>query len=222
MPAKPSWAGPAGRPYVYWGALVAAGVSTIITDLVCSGAFADRPSCRTLAQTPALLHLIDRGLVDPADDGGFRLTPKAMKQIITASSLASPHPITQPPAKALADMTTWELLLRVHADGWTWRQLTRAALPYMVGGPLIWYTSGFSSRSLHREYLLCMLTLPALTAASPEINRIPHGRTKDTYVKMLAGVAAPELLPLEDMEAEVVVPHVMYDIWHTTWNIRFT
>ena len=89
----------------------------------------------------------------------------------------------------------------MQAEGWTWRRFDskKPALPYDVKGPKVWLCSGWSERSVHTEYFRCLLTLPELSAQFPGIVSVPHGRTKDTYVKMLSGKAAPELLALGDV-----------------------
>jgi hypothetical protein len=155
-----------------------------------------------IEDTPDLQRLVDGGFVVRGDDGFVQLAAKAMKQVTTARTLRDPQTITSPPVGPLEDCTDWELFLHMRSLGWSWQRLSPNVLPWRIGLPLVWYSSGFSDRSIHSEYLLCLMNLKELTARNPEIDSVPHGRAKDTYIRMLEGHAAPDALPLGDIEVE--------------------
>ena len=183
----------------------------IINTMVNAAAFpgSARPPCTKIAEdSPSARLLVDRGDIC-FEDGGFRLTARAMQAVIGALPLHSPRNIADPPAvrglDALGDLTSWELLLHMRSLGWQWRKPNKKnlPLPYVAGAPKSYYSSGWSKRSLHKEYMLCLLRLPELTALNAEITSVPHCCVKDVYVRLLAGHPAPLQLSLADIEAEV-------------------
>ena len=144
------------------------------------GAFPTRPPCATLDATSASLQaLVAAGHVEQRDgvgDVGFSLTQTGMQGIITGSTCVSPREVTSIPDCALEDMDVWQLILWMRSEGWSWRKYKKNLLPYRALQPLIWSTSGWSERSLHREYLLALCTFTDLNAKCPQITEIPQPR----------------------------------------------
>jgi hypothetical protein len=182
------------------------GCSAIVTALVNKAAFPEKAAF-PLDDSPVVQSLLADGLLSQ-DGDGYRLTSSAMKQVVTARVIHAPIPLTSVPAgSATQDLSLWHLLIHMRGKGWSWSRLDKKFLfePWSVGKPLIWCSSGFTERSLHKEYLHCLLDLPRLTALYPLLANVPHGRSKETYVRMLTGIEPPVLLDAEDPDPQASV-----------------
>ena len=90
----------------------------------------------------------------------------------------------------LENLTTWELILRLDAEGWTWKKLANkkkaGPLSYSIGDPKIWYSSCVSTSEF---YLRALLSAPRLAEAGP--HAILHGQLPSYYKRLLGGGKQP-------------------------------
>lgn len=88
--------------------------------------------------------------------------------------------------------------------GWEWRKLpsNRNGLDYVVGNPLIWYTSGLH---VHPFYLRALLSAEILREKG--VLAIPHGKYPSVYKEMLFPGRArrPAASSVLDVEADMQV-----------------
>ena len=145
------------------------------------------------ADQPLLNQLAEHGYVEQVD-GGWKLTHEGAVAIGYRHALSSPVPFSQPRPLPLEDMTAFELMATLHADGWTWSLLpktmaARNELRFSLiaegdPSPRIWYTAG---TTVSRAYLLCLTRGPSLFDEFA-IEWIPHHASEKAYLKILEGI----------------------------------
>ena len=145
------------------------------------------------ADQPLLNQLAEHGYVEQVD-GGWKLTHEGAVAIGYRHALSSPVPFSQPRPLPLEDMTAFELMATLHADGWTWSLLpktmaARNELRFSLiaegdPSPRIWYTAG---TTVSRAYLLCLTRGPSLFDEFV-VEWIPHFASEKAYLKILEGI----------------------------------
>ena len=123
---------------------------------------------------------------------------------------------------ALQDCTTYELVLRLHKEGWSWRELPKRHrslslpdyLPLEAAPMKIWYVRE-TEDSLNHTYLQCLCT-PRQVWQEYGIEQIMHLKKKKYYALLLKGDveaahAALEDAPRQQPDAALEDLHVLGD-----------
>ena len=129
-----------------------------------------------------------QGFADRLNSGAWKLTGKAVDMIQYLHRLESCRPFSECRAVPEDQWTTFELMVQLHQQGWTWQKLPkkRKELSFTIpNGEKIWYSSGFHVSS---RYLLCLVRAQTL-AEMHNVSFIPHGEHDDVYKAMLGGAA---------------------------------
>ena len=105
---------------------------------------------------------------------------------------------------AIEDMTDYELVSQVLEGGWAWKRVQNKQLasqePFVLGGPLMFYSSSVKLSSAYMKALLSMERLHL-----HDIQEIPHGKTDSFYSGLLRGVKPrqrPTFALEDDMEED--------------------
>ena len=182
-------------------------VTSVVTELVRASAFS-ASRARALSDPAgsalALQKLITDGFVGIGEDEGVHfLTSSCLQHLRSTVECVEPRSLGEiREGVSLELLSDWELMKELEQQGWTWIKFSDRLDDYRIGGPLLWSTRGFSERSVHRDYLMCLLTLQDIQSEYPAITSVPHGRSATVYAKLLQGIPAPALLALHDVEAD--------------------
>ena len=167
----------------------------LATMLVSAGAFATAAGS-SIVEVPFCLmgacrELIDAGYVCRCDDdAGCQLTARGAARIDCVVQLGNPRPVCAVRRDLpLEDLSTFELLMLLNEQCWSWRRLPRKkahrlALSYRSGGDKHWYSG---SVTLHKPYLLVLLKAGDIFGYG--IEAIPHWSPKpvEDYSRLLLG-----------------------------------
>ena len=127
---------------------------------------------------------------------GYQLTRFGVRQKLRlALALERSSPVGAPREVDLGEKTEYELMKDMETEGWVWLgPLTpkRPLQPYCAGGPKFWGTK--SRHIVGKEYMIALLQFEDLTTRYPEVTSVPHGRDRRTYVNLLLGQPAPEIV----------------------------
>ena len=101
-------------------------------------------------------------------------------------------------------MTDYELVSQLLEGGWAWKRVQNKQLalqePFVLGGPLMFYSSSVKLSSAYMKALLSMERLHL-----HDIQEIPHGKTDSFYSGFLRGVKPrqrPTFALEDDMEED--------------------
>ena len=177
---------PAGMEYTIQGFTGSDASSTadVVTQLVKAGAFDGSGKHmqvpRAMFGTLVWQDLLSADYVqerDPPADGdsvNCCLTGVAASNLVVGVRLVSPQPVSNVRYHiAVEDLTAYELIMKLTADGWSWKELPklrsqRVLLTYQPGDDCVWYSGAVPSTL----YLRCLLMAEKLHAKG--LTPIPH------------------------------------------------
>lgn len=192
----------------------------VLQRLIDAKAFACKlPGYRgTPEDTPMLVNLRELGILEVHEATDMAQDPRShwffsvggLKRLSFGVELQAAKSIRigdVRPNVPIGEMSSYELILKLQDEGWSWRFLSaraRALSHDLIATPreLVWY----SGMSVQRLYLRCLLQGPSLLEQY-RIEYIPHHAKPATYQDILRGVAPqPEAAPVEDAECQAWLP----------------
>ena len=213
------------------GIMGSEGVSACISRMLEAGALPK--AAGSYAPLEDELHLLEhmckQGFAEQSDGATWKLTGAGIVALEYQRRLGSPSPLFQPRALPIANLTTFELVLKLQVDGWTWQRLPakladRSALKYCVGdadghgmSPKVWYTAGVT---VQRAYLLCLLQAPDLRDHHA-ITWLPHHASDRAFSRILEGVQ-PEVAMQQNPARKRKLPALLaMDVEHGDVDVGF-
>jgi hypothetical protein len=185
----------------------------ITTGLVDAAAFhnnADSTGFRPSSdQVDGLRRLGLHGLVLQKGQGELApwfLTAEGTARIVRCSSASKPQAVFQvrDDPIPLTDRSTYELLVKLEQDGWTWRPWVPPSgrtrrnedsfQPYRRGHEKNW----FSGKAVSRSYVTVLVQSEALLESG--LPEIPHGLSEVDYKRILSGNFSLQTRALRDVD----------------------
>ena len=198
---------PLSEPHLEGLRILAARLITITIDIIISNIVIAITNTSAITNTVTFTSIIiTRRLVEcsgsSARQSEWVLSESGMQQLRTARVLVAPSPVFVVPTDraALADCTTWEMLMLMNSEGWTLRRKpSKEALLRRPLAPLrnsdddtkFWYLSGVSLRK-SRVYMRVLLQSAELFGAG-RVKEIHHLQPLKYYDKLLQGKSTGEV-----------------------------
>ena len=165
-------------------------VSDVCALFINSGAFPGGQG-RVLARSNLDLLVFEsltaKGFVQPHDEGMWSLTADGLNHMQYLHRLSESRVLVSPRDIPKKQLSTFELLMLLRRDGWSWRRLpTKPSvhLRYMIGeGEMLWFTGGLT---VSHAYVSCLVLAEQLLA-DHGVSFIPHGASDEVYEAILQG-----------------------------------